>query len=259
MSPAVRWIVFDAVGTLLVPQPSVAEVYHTIGRKFGSKLTLDETAQRFRQAFRDSEHGPPDARLSLDASPALTTSEPQERQRWQQIVASVLSDVTDPQLCFQELWDHFANPSSWTMFADVPRCFQQLQQRGLRIAIASNFDQRLHRLSAELSAFRAVEVCLVSSELGWRKPAGEFYAAVERSCGAGSDELLMVGDNWHADVAAPRAQGWSAVWLNRRQDLLLADAVQASPRDQISSLDLLPEWIDSRHGAPTSTARNGHS
>jgi putative hydrolase of the HAD superfamily len=207
----VRWIVFDAVGTLLAPSPSVAEAYHQVGASLGSQLPVAEVGRRFREFFPRSETEcfPPE-RLGL-------TSEPEERDRWRWIVERVLDDVTDQEACFQRLWDHFAAPASWTLFDDVPAVIERLRQQGYRLAIASNFDARLHALCDACPTLQSVTLRLVSSEVGYRKPAAEFYAAVTAACGTSPESILMVGDDWEADVVAARNAGLHAVWLNRRE------------------------------------------
>ena len=49
----VRAIFFDAVGTLLFPDPPAAVVYSAIGREFGLDASPVEISHRFRAAFRD--------------------------------------------------------------------------------------------------------------------------------------------------------------------------------------------------------------
>ena len=51
----VQAVYFDAVGTLLHPQPPAAEVYATVGSRFGSRYSLPEIDRRFRVAFRKQE------------------------------------------------------------------------------------------------------------------------------------------------------------------------------------------------------------
>ena len=113
----VRWIVFDAVGTLIQPSPSVASAYHTIGRRYGSQLSVEEISERFNRAFRQSETD------SFPGGPARESpwfsSDAIEAARWNWIVGEVVPDVSDTTGCFQELWDHFASPNSWHCFDDV--------------------------------------------------------------------------------------------------------------------------------------------
>src|SRR5207253_3715625 len=51
----VRAVVFDAVGTLITPDPPAPAVYAEVGRKFGSRLGVEVIAARFRAAFRAGE------------------------------------------------------------------------------------------------------------------------------------------------------------------------------------------------------------
>src|SRR5437660_2707613 len=50
--PVVRAVFFDAVGTLLHPEPPAGAVYAVLGRRFGSRLDPGAVAGRFRTAFR---------------------------------------------------------------------------------------------------------------------------------------------------------------------------------------------------------------
>ena len=47
----VRAVVFDAVGTVIHPEPRAPVVYAEAARRFGSKRTVDEITPRFIAAF----------------------------------------------------------------------------------------------------------------------------------------------------------------------------------------------------------------
>ncbi len=205
----VDWLVFDAVGTLLTPEPGVADTYARIGREHGSRRTVDELRTRFGRAFRDSEIRcfPPE-RIGR-------TSEAEERARWAWIVATVLDDVTDQPGCFEALWRHFAEPRHWRVYSDVAVTLERAARAGVRLAMASNFDGRLPPIVAAFPELRPIERVLVSSALGWRKPAPEFYQAMLRELDADPGSVVMIGDDPESDVAAPRRAGITAWWLDR--------------------------------------------
>jgi putative hydrolase of the HAD superfamily len=223
----VKAIVFDAVGTLIYADPPVAEVYHLAGWQHGSELSRDEVARRFRAAFTQSEAGEDLTR------PA--TSESHERQRWQQIVATVFDDVPDPGgPLFRQLLQHFAQPEHWRMFDDAAAVLDELAGRGIRLAIASNFDRRLHSICHGHAPLRRCERCFISSEVGHPKPDRRFFAAIESQLGLSPAELLLVGDDWTNDILGARAAGWQTVWLSRK-----ASPPAAEPQVR-NLLDLLP-------------------
>ncbi|MFL5339369.1 MAG: hypothetical protein ACJ8F7_04300, partial [Gemmataceae bacterium] len=100
---------FDAVGTLLTPHPPAVNVYLTVGRRHGSRLSRPAITLRFREAFRCEEEN--------DAVHGWATSEERERQRWSSIVNTVFHSDVATEDCFRELWDHFAHPDAWRVAA----------------------------------------------------------------------------------------------------------------------------------------------
>jgi putative hydrolase of the HAD superfamily len=202
----VRAVVFDAVGTLIAPDPPAPAVYATVGRRHGSGPSLDEIAARFRTAFQ--------AQDAADCAAGWRTDEPREERRWRAIVAATLDDVPDPAACFRELWDHFARPAAWRSAPGAGSLLTELARRGLTVGIASNFDRRLRSVVAALPELAPVRHVVISSEVGWRKPAREFFEAVVRAVGCAPGEVLVVGDDFENDYAGAMAAGLRAVLID---------------------------------------------
>jgi putative hydrolase of the HAD superfamily len=210
--PKCDWLIFDAVGTLIHPTPSVAVAYHSTAARHGSLLTVNEIGDRFRRAFRQSELAIPD---ELASGCRWLSSDAIEVARWRWIVSEVVPDVADTERCFEELWDHFARPSSWSCFDDVQPTLLELQQTGYRLGIASNFDSRLHTVCEGHLPLSAIERRFVSSETGYRKPAPQFYATITSQCGCTADRILMIGDDPEHDVQGAITAGMQALLLDR--------------------------------------------
>src|SRR5262245_26789198 len=100
-----RAVFFDAVGTLIHPDPAATLVYEEVGRRYGSSLDRAVIARRFADAFQRQEE--------IDRANAWRTSEEREHRRWRDIFGEVLDDVPDPEACFTELYTHFARPQAW--------------------------------------------------------------------------------------------------------------------------------------------------
>src|SRR5438552_16082961 len=101
----VRAVVFDAVGTVIHPQPPAPIVYAEVGRRFGSKRSAAGIVPRFKTAFDHQE--------AIDQANTLQTSEVREVERWRHIVREVLDDVPAPDACFRELCEHFGRADAW--------------------------------------------------------------------------------------------------------------------------------------------------
>jgi putative hydrolase of the HAD superfamily len=207
-----RWIAFDAVGTVIQPTPPAGDVYYEAARRFGSRLGRDEVSRRFKQAFRDTERQNTAADLAL----RLATSEVREKARWQEIVATVIDDISDDAACFAELFGHFARPQSWTCFEDVPAALAWLKAKGYGVAIASNFDSRLHSVCDGIDVLKQIDLRIISSEVGCRKPGRAFFEALVAGTGCQPGEVLMVGDDFANDIEGARQAGLGAVLINRK-------------------------------------------
>jgi len=116
---------------------------------------------------------------------------------------------------FANCGQHFASPASWQCFADVGPSLSQLASAGYRLAIASNFDRRLHAVCDSLEHLKSIDCRIVSASAGIRKPAPNFYATVIEACNCLPHQILMVGDNREHDVLAPIAAGLNALHLDR--------------------------------------------
>ena len=207
----VDWVVFDAVGTVIRPEPGVSMAYHRIGTQFGSERTLEDVRVRFSTAFAETE------REDVTGDSALTTSPEIEEARWRHIVAAVFPEVSDSEGCFQELHDYFARPSAWSLFDDTEATLRLLKEAGLRLAIASNFDHRLHSICDGISALTLFEKRYVSSELGYRKPSENFYRAITTDLNVTPDRVLMIGDGLENDVEGSLAVGMKAALVAREK------------------------------------------
>ncbi|MBI1313949.1 HAD-IA family hydrolase [bacterium] len=243
-SVGLHWVVFDAVGTLIDPSPDVATVYHRVGCAYGSRMSRDEVRVRFRAAFRRTEAS------ERSRASGMSTCEADEVERWKQIVAEVFDDlppaVADD--CFRELFEHFARPTAWTCFEDVAPTIAVLRERELNIAVASNFDSRLHTVCDGLPPLDEIAVRVVSSEVGFNKPSSGFYAAVLRLADASPDEALVVGDDAINDVQGAEQAGIRGVLIDRGRTRLFSTgaskATESEQRDEvIHSLLELAELI----------------
>ncbi len=138
-----------------------------------------------------------------------------EQERWRRIVLAVFREVADTSPIFAALWRHFASPSSWQLYDDVPACLARVASPGIMVGIASNFDDRLRAIVRSHAALQRCQHLFVSSQIGWRKPALEFFRSIEKTLGMASSEILLVGDDWENDYLAATAASWRAFFLDR--------------------------------------------
>jgi putative hydrolase of the HAD superfamily len=206
----IRAVFFDVVGTVLFPQPGAPSVYVEAARRGGVELDQAEVRARFLQAYTLEEE--------RDRALGWVTSEEREELRWRNIVAAALPDVSDADACFEELYRHFQQPGSWRLNEEFDAVADEARQRGLVLGLGSNYD---HRLWSVLEGFPELAPLrprtIISSVVGYRKPAAEFFDRVVHAAGCRASEVLFVGDDLANDYSGALAAGLNAVLLDEGQ------------------------------------------
>ena len=197
--------VFDVVGTLVEPWPRVSRAYAIAGHSHGIELAEDLIARRFAAAWQRQEA------IDAAASPAFATSRSREMERWRGIVEDVFAHAPESDAIFADLWAHFAKPEAWRPLPEGVRLVEEAKRSGAVVALASNFDERLLEIARVVEPLTLADHVFASSEIGWRKPAREFFREVERRLGRSAEELVLIGDDPALDIEAARRAGWQAV------------------------------------------------
>jgi len=201
----VEVVVFDVVGTLVEPSPSVAVAYQQAAARHGLTVDAGIIQQRFKAAWRRQEA------VDAAAVPAFATSRGREAERWRAIVDDVFDGAAVSAAIFPDLWEHFGRVEAWQPLAHGSELVRRALDAGVTVALASNFDERLLAIAERLEPLSWVPHVFASSEIGWRKPAPEFFRWVEQRLGCGPAEVLLVGDDPELDVAAARRAGWRSL------------------------------------------------
>lgn len=195
----IRFMYFDAVGTILHPTPSVSEIYQERARKYGYFGELGQLKQRIREAFTRQE--------ILDGKLGWKTDDRREFERWKEIVSESFPEMQELDACFMDLYKAFGTPEVWSIDPDLERWIDLAQSRNIGLGIASNFDHRLRNLINFFPQLKAFSEVVISSEVGWRKPASKFYDIAVRHARVRPSQILFLGDNFRFDVEMPRQMG----------------------------------------------------
>jgi putative hydrolase of the HAD superfamily len=201
--PAVRAVSFDVGGTLLEPWPSVGHVYAAVARETGL-ATCDpiELNARFAAAWRAKDH--------FDYS----------RAAWADLVVNTFQGTAAQHglasELFQRLYERFAEADAWKLHEDALPTLNALAPAGFKLAVISNWDERLRTLLGNLDLDKYFQVIVVSAECGFQKPAVEVFQTAAHALGMRPGEILHVGDSYREDYRGAQEAGLASVLLERR-------------------------------------------
>ena len=229
----IRAVFFDAAGTLLALREPVGETYARFAGREGIDAQADALERGFRSAF---------ARAEPLAFPGVSTKKiyALEREWWRRLVIEAFRQAgvkTSPRAidrAFSAVFEHFASPAAWRLFADVRPVLRRLRARELHLAVVSNFDTRLVALLEAFGVAPSFDAIVLSSTSGFAKPDPRLFAVAVGAIGGTAAATLHVGDSERLDRRAARLAGLRALRLDR-------DGRPA--RHVIASLDELPDRI----------------
>jgi putative hydrolase of the HAD superfamily len=198
----IQAITFDVGGTLIEPWPSVGHVYAQVAAEHGAGDFDAETLNRqFAAAWR--------GKFNFDYS----------RPAWAELVAKtfLIPGKAQPEITFFDaLYERFAHPEVWRIYDDVIPTLELLSEAGLKLAIISNWDDRLRPLLGELQLDRYFQFLAISCEIGFPKPSPVVFQETTRRLGVAADRTIHVGDSPLEDCEGATQVGWRAFLLNRR-------------------------------------------
>jgi putative hydrolase of the HAD superfamily len=218
----IKAVTFDVGGTLIEPWPSVGHVYAEVAARHGLKtFSAEQLNSRFKTAWK--------ARHSFEHS----------RREWAELVDEVFDHPASglpSKTFFPELYDQFAKPDAWRVYEDVLPALDALASRGIRLAVISNWDERLRGLLRSLNLDRYFEVFTISCEVGFSKPSRVIFRQAAFELDLRPDAILHVGDSIEMDVEGAKMAGFHALQICRTAD---------KPGDgKMQSLAELPERIE---------------
>jgi putative hydrolase of the HAD superfamily len=224
---ATQAVFFDAAGTLIKPAKPVGDSYAAIAVKYGMGVTPAEIAHRFRACFD---------RASPLAFPGVESAaiSALERSWWRQLVREVFAPFgpfDDFAAYFDELFAYFARAESWELYPEAIETLRGLSERGLKLAVVSNFDSRLLKILDGLGVAAWFDGIFVSSTVGYAKPDRRIFEFVLAAQQLVSENVLHVGDSIKNDIGGAANAGVKGILVDRKQ------APEAGAMPRVASLN----------------------
>lgn len=207
-------IFLDAFGTLINVRGSVGEAYALFASRWGVKGDAVVLNEAFFKSFKAA---PPMAfpEAELSEIPQL------EYDWWEAITYQTFESTglrdrfSNFSAFFAELYDYFATAEPWYVYDDVKPALDKWQDRGVKLAVLSNFDSRIYPVLKALDLADYFSNITISTEVGAAKPNPKIFTHALTINGCKPEEVVHIGDSFDADYQGALAVGIEAIWLNR--------------------------------------------
>jgi len=209
---AIRLVTFDVGGTLIHADPSVGTVYAEVLSRRGFVCEADAVERAFEASWEAAARQVPPSCERYSRSPHG------ERGYWRDLLRDTVSRLggdEPPAGAADELFERFARADTWRIYPDVMPTLRELGERGMRMAVVSNWDSRLPGLLRDLGLRRYFGPLLVSALEACEKPDREIFHRAAQRAGVLPGEVLHVGDRDREDLEGALHAGCLALKIDR--------------------------------------------
>ncbi|MCI0658572.1 MAG: HAD-IA family hydrolase [Acidobacteria bacterium] len=208
----IRLVTFDVGGTLIHPHPSVGTVYAEVLCWRGFHCAAQEVDSAFEESWEFA------ARQIPPSYERYSRSAQGERGYWRELLRDTvrrLGGSEPPAGAADELFERFARADTWRIFPDVLPTLRKLGERGMPMAVVSNWDSRLPGLLRDLGLRRFFGPLLVSALEACEKPDPRIFHRAAQRAGVHPREVLHVGDRDREDLEGAQQAGCLALKIDR--------------------------------------------
>lgn len=225
----VRAVSFDINGTL-IHSPRLGEVYSQILGRHGIDVGPHEAFDTVRRVWEEFS-------CRRERGKDLFASHPEgSRGFWFEFIDRVClllgRDAASP-FAKAELFQAFTGPEPWEVFEEVPEVLTALQEKGVRMIVVSNWDDRLPILLDNLGLAGFFESILYSAGVGSEKPFATIFQRALTELELPAQQVVHIGDRLREDVEGARGVGMQSIHLNRHRE-------SGDLRDLRPLVDLIP-------------------
>lgn len=204
-------VTFDVTGTL-IHCPRLGEIYREVLTKDGIHMAETEIRRLFVDVWHELDCRVPSGSDRFQLHPGGP------RGFWAELLERVCRLAGQPSpspLAAERLYHAFTAADAWEVFPEVPGVLETLRGADLRLAVVSNWDERLPALLAELDLDRFFDTLAISQLEGVAKPSPALFRLAADRLGLPPARVLHVGDSQRLDVEGARAAGMQALLLQR--------------------------------------------
>ncbi len=201
----------DAVGTLF-HCPAAGEIYAEVLARHGVAVDADRARTLIRTVWQEM-----DCRASFGED-RFSTFPGGARGWWARFLERFCEHLGEPDagpFAAAELYHRFSAGDSWSLYPEVPGVLDELVDSGLRLAVISNFDERLPAVLSGLGVADRFETVVFSQEVAVEKPHPAIFREALTRLGLTAERVVHIGDRRRDDLEGARSAGLEAMHLSR--------------------------------------------
>ncbi|XP_071622735.1 haloacid dehalogenase-like hydrolase domain-containing protein 3 [Heliangelus exortis] len=204
-----RLLTWDVKETLLRLRQPPGLSYAAEARAHGVRVEPEVLNRAFQEVYRDQ------SRLFPNYGQGRGLS---SQQWWLDVVTQTFrrAGVREERILTpvaEKLYRDFCSARNWEELPGARETLRLCSQRGFRMGVVSNFDNRLENILTQCHLRQHFEFVLTSEAVGFAKPDRRIFERALRLGGVSPEQAAHIGDDYSRDYRAARAVGMHSFLL----------------------------------------------
>ncbi len=224
----VTHVFLDVGGTLIYPEPSVADIFHRVLAARGHILDREAIARFLRT---------PESIVTLIRPfPAG-----REGEFFNEVNARVIEHlgVESDDAMLESIHAEFEKGVSWRPYPEVTEILERLRGAGYRLGVISNASHSLPSTLQKIGLAEHFDTITYSFDVGAEKPDVRIFRRAVAQANTTEERSIHVGDSFEADYLGARRAGLHAI-------LVCREGEPPAPCPSIRSLEGLTDLLGTR-------------
>ncbi|XP_045211301.2 haloacid dehalogenase-like hydrolase domain-containing protein 3 [Mercenaria mercenaria] len=204
----IRLVTFDVTNTIIRVTKSVGQNYANVARMYGKDVDVTKLNTSFRAVFSNYNKLYPNFGVHNGLTPF---------KWWSKVVVDSFREAGSDEQHLEQIAQHlyvmFATSKGWEVLPGAEKTLTELKQKGVKLGVISNFDDRLDKILTELALRHYFDFVLASAVVKIAKPDPDLFEMAFKMADVKPEEALHIGDNILTDYVGARNSGCKGVLL----------------------------------------------
>ncbi len=191
--PKIQVVSCDVHGTLILPQPSVGEIYASYAQGHGYQVEAAAIGAQFKPGFMKARR---------ECQLAYGKTQADARHFWHQVIRYTFLLAHNLQVSeafCDDLFYGFGKGEHWYVLDNVHEMLAFVQSQKIPLVVCSNFDERVRGILADLKLDVYFERMFISAEMGMAKPDTRIMETICETMKCSAAEVLHIGNHKRED------------------------------------------------------------
>ncbi|XP_078595132.1 haloacid dehalogenase-like hydrolase domain-containing protein 3 [Branchiostoma floridae x Branchiostoma japonicum] len=234
-----KLLTMDCTNTLFKLKRTPGTIYASVADSHGIQVDSAKLDYTFLKNYKEQNQ----SYCSFGCMSGIST-----KVWWTDLVKKTFLDAGVPKspaldAVAKQLFEEFSGGKHWEVYPQTKEALEAIRDKGVKLGVISNFDERLEEVLAELDLCRLFDFVLTSVDAQVAKPNCRIFQMALQLAGTDASQAVHLGDNLKLDVQPALCMGMHAIWINRNNGDVPSELSECENFHMVSDIEEVVKCI----------------